>query len=113
MATLRNKIKLATLNKEKYYEHPWSNLAQNSKVPSSQKDNITQISQESEGKETKTFFQEFSGTRNCVLGALSHLDFLMNVLIQGLSATTPETSRNTCGTNQGKNEDDSKCGTNP
>ena len=43
MTTLRNKRKLATLHKENCEEHPRSNLAQNSNVPRSQGDYITQF----------------------------------------------------------------------
>ena len=54
MTTLRNKKKLAALNKENCEEHPWSNLAQNSNVPRSQEDYITQVSEENEGRVTKS-----------------------------------------------------------
>ena len=53
MATFRNKKKLAALNKEKYEEHLRSNLAQNSNVPRSQENYITQVSEELEEKVTK------------------------------------------------------------
>ena len=107
MATLRNKKKLAALNKENCGEHPRSNLAQNSNVPRSQEDYITQVSEEIEGRVTKKLSQELSTTENCILGALARLDdFLMNPLIQGHSGTAPETSRNVFNTNQGTNEDD-------
>ena len=62
MATLRNKKKLAALNKENCEEHPGSNLAQNSNVPRSQEDYITQVSEEIEGRVTKELSQEFSRT---------------------------------------------------
>ena len=109
MANLRNKRKLAALNKENCEEHPRSNLAQNSNVRSSQEDNITQISEEIEGRVTQKLFQEFSRTEDRILVALSRLDdFFMNPLIQGHSGSTPETSRNAYGTNQATNEDDSQ-----
>ena len=44
MAT-RKKRKLAALNKGNCDEHPMSNLAQNSNVPRSQEDYITQVSE--------------------------------------------------------------------
>ena len=50
----RNKRKLAVLNKENCKEHPRSNLAQNSNVPRLQADYITQVSEEIEGRVTKT-----------------------------------------------------------
>ena len=114
MATLRNKKKLAALNKENCEEHPRSNMAQNSNVPRSQEDYIAQISEEIEGRVTRKLSQEFSRTENRILGAVARLDnFLMNLLIQGHSRTAPETSRNAFGTNQGTNEDDSQSDPHP
>ena len=82
MATLRTKKKLATLNKEKCEEHPRNKMAQNSNVPRSQEDYITQVSEGIEGRVTKKLSQEFSRTKNRILGALARLDdFLMNPLI--------------------------------
>ena len=83
-------------------------MAQNSNVPRSQEDYITQVSEEIEGRVTKKLSQEFSRTESRILGALAQLDdFLMNPLIQSHSVTTPETSRNMFSINQGTNEDDS------
>ena len=108
MASFRSKRKLAALNKENCDEHPRSNLKQNSNVPRLQDDYKTQNSEKIEGRVTKRLSQEFSKTKNRILGALSRLDdFLMNPLIQGHSGIAPETSRNTNSTNQGTNEDDS------
>ena len=113
MAT-RNKRKLAALNKENCQEHPRSNLAQNSNVPRSQEDYITQVSEEIEGRVTKKLSQEFIRTENRILGALARLDdFLMNPILQGHSGTTPETSRNVFSINQGTNEDDSQSDPHP
>ena len=114
MATLRNKRKLAALNKENCEELPRRYLAQNSNVPRSEEDYITQVSEEIEGRVRKKLFQEFSRTESRILDALSRLDdFLMNPLIQGHSGTAPETSRNAFGTNQGKNEEDSQSDPHP
>ena len=113
MAT-RNKRKLAALNKENCGEYPRSNLAQNSNVPRSQEDYITQVSEEIEGRVTKRLSQEFSGTENRILGGLARLDdFLMNPLFQGHSGTTPERSRNIFSINQATNEDDSQSNPHP
>ena len=113
MAT-RNKRKLAALNKENCDEHPRSNLVQNSNVPRSQEDYITQVSEEVEGRVTKKLSQEFSRTEYRLLGALARLDdFLMNPLLQGHSGITPETSRNMFSINQGTNEDDSQSNPHP
>ena len=83
-------------------------MAQNSIVPRSQEDHITQVSEEIEGRIKEKLSQEFSRTENAILGALARLDeFLMNSPIKGHSGTAPETSRNAFGTNQGTPEDDS------
>ena len=112
--TTRNKRKLAALNKKNCEEHPRSNLVQNSSIPRSQEDFITQVSEEIEGRVTKRLSQEFSRTENRILGALARLDdFLMNPLIQGHSGTTPEASRNSFGINQGTNEDNSQSDPHP
>ena len=114
MATLRYKRKLAALNKENCEEHSRSNVALNSNVPRSQEDNITQVSEEIEGRVIKKFSQEFSKTENRILGALERLDdFLMNPLIQGHSRTTPEASWNAFSTSQETNEDDSQSDPHP
>ena len=113
MAT-RNKKKLAALNKENCEEYPRSNMAQNTNVPRSQKDYITQVSEEIEGRVTKKLSQELSRTENRILGALARLDdFLMNPLLQSHSGTTPETSPNMFSINQGTNEDDSQSNPHP
>ena len=113
MAT-RNKKKLTTLNKENCEEHPRSNLAQNSNVPRSQEDYITQVSEEIEVRVTKKLSQKFSRTENRILGALARLDdFLVNPLIQGHSGTAQETSRNVFSINQGTNVGDSQSDPHP
>ena len=114
MATLRNKRKLAALNKENCEQHLRSNLAQISNVPRSQEDYITQVSEEIESRLTKKLSVEYSRSESRNLGALSRLhDFLCNPQIQGHSGTAPETSRNTLRTNQGTNEDDSQSDPHP
>ena len=114
MSTLRNKQKLAALNKENCEEHLSSKLAQNKNVPRSQEDYITQVSEEIEDRVTKKLSLEFSRTENRILDALSWLDeFLLNPLIQGHSGSTPEIYRNALGTNQGTNENDSQSDPHP
>ena len=89
-------------------------MTQNSNVPRSQEDYITQVSEEIEGRITKKLSQEFSRTENRILGALARIDdFLMNPLLQGRSGTTPETYRNVFSINQGTNEDDSQSNPHP
>ena len=102
------------MNEENCEEHPRNNLVQNSNVPRSQEDYITQVTEEIEGKVTKKLSQEFSRMENRILGAQAGLDdFLMNPLLQGHSGTTPETSRNMISINQGTNEDDSQSNPHP
>ena len=113
MAT-RNKTKLAALNKENCEEHPRSHVAQNSNVPRSQEDYISQVSEEIEGRVTKKLSQEFSRTENRILVALAWLDdCLMNPILQGHYGTTPETSPNVFSINQGRNEDHSQSDPHP
>ena len=113
MAT-RNKRKLAALNKKNCEDHPRSNVAQNSNVPRSQEDYISQVFEEIDGRVTKKLAQEFSRTKNRILGALARLDdFFMNPLHQGHSGNTPETSRNVFIKNQGTNKDDSQSDPHP
>ena len=80
-------------------------MAQNSIVPRSQADYITQVSEEIEGRVEKKLSQQFSRTENRILSTLSR-HVLMNLPIQGHSGTTSETSRNAFSTNQETNEDD-------
>ena len=91
MAT-RRKRKLAALKKENCQEHPRSSLAQNSNVPRSQEDYISQDSEKVEGRITKKLSHEFGRKENRIIGALARLDgFLMNPLIQGHFGTARET----------------------
>ena len=114
MANLRIQQKIAALNKKKCEEHPQSNMAQNTNVPTSKEDYITQFSEEIEGRVMKKLSKEFSRTESRILGALSHLNkFLLNPLIQGHSGCAQEASRNTPGTNRGTNEDDSQSDPHP
>ena len=102
------------MNKENCEKHPRSNLAQNSNVPRSQEDYITQVSEEIEGRITKKLSQEFCRTEHRILGALARLDdFLMNPLLQSHSETTPGTSRNVFSIHRGANEDDSQSDPHP
>ncbi len=84
-------------------------MAQTSTAPRSQDDYITQVSEEIEGRVTKSLSKEFSRTEDRIPGALARLDnFLMNPLIPGRSGTTPEPTRNASHNNQGTKEDGSQ-----
>ena len=104
MSTLRNRRELAALRRENCEEHAKINVAQNSTVPRSQEEYITQVSEEVEGRVSKKLHPEISRTKNGILCALSRLDkSFKNPLIQGHSGTAPETSLNAFSTNQGTN----------
>ena len=80
-------------------EHLRSKLAQNSNVPRSQEEYITQVSEEIEGKLSRKSSQEYSRTESRILGTLSRLDdFLLNPFIPGHSGTTLEPLRRPPGT---------------
>ena len=74
MVTLRNKQKLAALNKENCEKRTRSNLTENTNVPWSQEDYITQVSEEIEDIVTKKLSKEFSKTESRILAALSQFD---------------------------------------
>ena len=99
MATLRNKRKLADVNKEICDERPRSNLVQSSSVPRSQEDYITQVSEENEGRVREKLSLEFNRTECRILGALSRSDdIFLKSLNQGHSMTVPEALRRLPGT---------------
>ena len=109
MPFLRNRRKLAALDKENCEEHPRSTLAQSSNVPRSQEVYIAEVSEKFQRTVTKNLSQEFSRTENRILGALARLDdFPMKPLFQSHSGTAPETSRNAFISSQGTNEDESR-----
>ena len=53
MATLRNKRKLAAVTKETQEENPRNGQSRNTSVPRINGENITQVSEEIEGRITK------------------------------------------------------------
>ena len=108
MATLRNRRKLAAVTREIDEEHPRNCQSRNTSVPRINKEYITKVSEEIEGRVTKKLSQEFSRTESRIFCALSKLDeFLLNPQIRTHSGIVPETFRNTNVDNQGTNEDDS------
>ena len=77
MATPKQKETKA-LNK-KMWRASEEQLAQDSNVPRSEEDYISQISEKIEGRVTKKLSQQFSRTENRILRALARLDdFLTN-----------------------------------
>ena len=113
MAT-RNQRKQAALKKENCHGHSRRNVAQNSNVPRSQEDYITQVSEEFEERVTKKLSEVFRRTENRILGAIARLDdFLMTPLFQGHSRTAPKTSRNAFRISEGTKEHDSQSDPHP
>ena len=109
MAFLRNEGKAAALNNENCEENPGNNQAQSTNVAKSQKDYLTQVSEEIEGRIAKKLSKEFNRTESRILSALSRLDeFFLNPLLQDQSGSAPETSRNALNINHGTIEDDSQ-----
>ena len=114
MATLRNKRKLAAVTRETQEENPRNGQSRNTSVPRINKEYITQISEEIEGRITKKLSQEFNRIESRISDALSKLDeFLSNQQIQTHSKTVLGTFRNTNVENQGTNEDDSQSDPHP
>ena len=108
MATLRNKQKLAAVTRKTQEEHPRNGQSQNTSVPRTNEEYITQLSEEIEGRVTKNLSQEYSRTESRILGTLSKLDeFLLNQQIRMHSGTVLQTFWNINVENQGTNEDDS------
>ena len=80
MTTLRNKRKLAAVSRE-IPENTRNSQLQNTLDPEmkSSQENISQVSEEIEGRVTKKLSKEFSWTESRILGALSKPDeFLLN-----------------------------------
>ena len=114
MATLRNKRKLAAVTRETQEEHPRNGQSRNTSVPRTNKEFITQLSEEIESRVSKKLSQEFSTTESRILGALSKLDeLLLNQQIRTPSGTVRETFQNTNVDNQETNEDDSQSDPDP
>ena len=114
MATLKNKRKLAAVTRETQEEHPRNGQSRSTSAPRINEEDITQISEEIEGRVAKKLSQEFSTTESRILGTLSILhEFLLNPQIRTHSGTVPGTFRNTNVENEGTNEDDSQSDPHP
>ena len=114
MTTLRNKRKLAAVTRETQEENPRNGQSRNTSVPRINEEDITQVSEEIEGRITKKLSQEFNRIESRISDALSKLDeFLLNQQITTHSETVPGTFRNTNAENQGMNEDNSQSDPHP
>ena len=106
---MRNKRRLAALAGKAQDEHPRSGQSRKTSVPRINEENITQISEETEGRVTKKLSQEFSRTDSRILCVPSKLDeFLSNPQIRTHSGTVPGTFRNTNVEKQEPNGDRSQ-----
>ena len=100
MATLRNRRKLAAVSREKP-EGSRSSRAQNVLGPELTQDDISQVSEEIEGRVTKKLSKKFSKTESRILGALSVLDeLLLKPQVRTCSVAVPGTSRNNISENR-------------
>ena len=100
MATLSNNRKLAAVSR-KTPENTRNNQSQNTLDPEMAQENISQVSEEIEGRVTKKLSSEFSRTESRILGALSKLDeFLLNPQVRTCSVAVPGTSRNSNSENR-------------
>ena len=103
---MRNRRRLAAVAGEAEEEHPRNSQSRRTFVPRINKEYITQVSREVEGRVTKKLFQEFSRTKSRFLGAPSKLDdFLLNPQIRTNSGTVRGNFRNTNLENQETNHD--------
>ena len=114
MTTLRKKRKLAAVTRETQEENPRNGQSRNTPVPRINEEDITQLSEEIEGRITKKLSQEFNRIESRISDALSKFDeFLLNQQITTHSETVPGTFRNTNAENQGTNEDSSQSDPHP
>ena len=105
MATLRNKRKLAAINRDKHEESCRSNHSRNTIVPGIKEEIFSQVSEEIDGRVTKNLSQGFSGKESRSLGALSKLgEFLLIPQVRVHSGSDPDTSRKSHGENQETND---------
>ena len=94
MATLRNKRKLAAINRVNHQGHPGIIPARKTNSLKIQEDYITQLLEEIEGRVTKKLSQEFRRRQSRILGASSRIDGFLNPPAGVHSRPVPETSRN-------------------
>ena len=114
MTILRNRKKLAAVNRVNHEDRPKNNQARNTNSHGLQENYITQVSEEVESRVTKNLAPEFIRTESRILGALSWLDeLLQNPQSWVHSGNVPETSRNLKSDNQGTNEGHSQNDPNP
>ena len=93
MATLRNKKKLASVNRGNHKGHPRKKSLQDKNVPRVNQDYTTQISEKIEGRVIQKMSHNFSRTKSWNLGALSkQYGCLLNSQVRVQSGTLIKTS---------------------
>ena len=96
MASLRNKRKLAAVERETQKEHPRNGQSRNTSVLKINAEYILQVFEETEGRVTKKLSREFSRRKSRILGVLYKLDeCFSNAQVRAHSGTVPGRSRNT------------------
>ena len=109
LAILRNKRKLAVINRNNQEDHLGINQSRDTNSSRNQEDYITQVSKDIENRVTNKLSQEVSRTESRIMSGLSRLDeFIQNPLSRARSGPVPETFRNSSRENQGTNEDGSQ-----
>ena len=94
MACLRKKRKLAAVWRETP-KNTRNSQSQNTLDPKMAQENISQASEEIEGRVTKKLSKRFSRTESRIMGALSKLDEdFLNAQVRTCSVAFPGTSRN-------------------
>ena len=97
---MRNKGKLAAVPRETP-EGSRGSRRRNVLEPELTQDNISQVSEEIEGRVTKKLSKEFNKTESRILGALSKLgEFLLNPQVRTCSVAAHGTSRNSNSENR-------------
>ena len=87
-------------------ENKRNSQSQNKLDPGMAQENISQVSEEIEGRVTKKLSKEFSRTMSRILGALSKFDeFLLNSQVRTCFVAVPETFRNKDSENREPIED--------
>ena len=95
MATLRNRKKVAAINRDNHVDQRKNIQARNTNFLTIQEDYIIQVTDEIGDRFTKKLCQEFSRTENRNLSALSRLgEFFLNTQARTHSRAVPETFRN-------------------
>ena len=70
-------MKVAAVNRDSHDKKPRNNLLRDPNIPRVNDEYIAQVAEVIERRLTKNFSQEFNGTQNRFLGAVSKLDIFL------------------------------------